>query len=131
MHVAPVGPSRPGTPWLRAGATIAGLRLATVHRTQTTTGRKTINGFELVYGSPSGLRRSLTIDEARRPDDPSEWRGIPKGFMRLSVGEGADNNSPAYTIWTGYLIRHGVYVSIATGVSRAAALQAARALRPA
>jgi hypothetical protein len=131
MRVVPVAPSRPGRPWLRAGSAIAGLKLAVVHRMQTTTGRKTINGFELVYGSQSGFRQSITIDEARRPDELSEWRGIPKGFMRLSVGESADNNSLAYTIWTGHLVRHGVYVSITTGVSRAAALQAARALRPA
>jgi hypothetical protein len=131
VHIAPVGPGSPGRPWLRAGSTIAGLKLVAVHRTQTTSGRKTTNGFELVYGSQGDLRRSLTIDEARHPDDPSEWKGIPKGFMRFSVGEGGEFNRRPYKSWTGYLVRHGVYVSITTGVSRAAFFQAARALRPA
>jgi hypothetical protein len=130
-RVLPLGPGSPRRPWLRAGSTIAGLKLVAVHRTQTTSGRKTTNGFELVYGSQGDLRRSLTIDEARHPDDPSEWKGIPKGFMRFSVGFGGEDNRRPYTSWTGYLVRHGVYVSITTGVSRAAFFQAARALRPA
>jgi hypothetical protein len=130
-RVLPLGPGSPRRPWLRAGSTIAGLKLVAVHRTQTTSGRKTTNGFELVYGSQGDLRRSLTIDEARHPDDPSEWKGIPKGFMRFSVGEGGEFNRRPYKSWTGYLVRHGVYVSITTGVSRAAFFQAARALRPA
>jgi hypothetical protein len=130
-RVLPLGPGSPRRPWLRAGSTIAGLKLVAVHRTQTTSGRKTTNGFELVYGSQGDLRRSLTIDEARHPDDPSEWKGIPKGFMRFSVGFGGEDNRRPYTSWTGYLVRRGVYVSITTGVSRAAFFQAARALRPA
>jgi hypothetical protein len=130
-RVLPLGPGSPRRPWLRAGSTIAGLKLVAVHRTQTTSGRKTINGFELVYGSQGDLRRSLTIDEARHPDDPSEWKGIPMGFMRFSVGEGGEFNRRPYRSWTGHLVRRGVYVSITTGVSRAAFLQAARALRPA
>jgi hypothetical protein len=131
VQVAPVRPSRPGKPWLRAGSTIAGLKLASVHQTQTTTDGKTTSGFELVYGSESGFRRSVTIDEAKHPDDPAEWKGIPRGFVRLTAGEGSEGNTPTYTIWTAYLIRHGVYVSITTAVSRAAVLEAARALRPA
>jgi hypothetical protein len=131
VQVVPVAPSKPGKPWLRAGPTIAGVKLSAVHQTQTTTNGKTTNRFELVYGSELSLRRSLTIDEAKRPDDPSEWKGIPTGFMRLTIGEGADDDSRAYTIWTGYLVSRGVYVSIATGVSRAALFEAARALRPA
>jgi hypothetical protein len=51
--------------------------------------------------------------------------------MRFSVGEGGESNRRPYKSWTGYLVRHGVYVSITTGVSRAAFFQAARALRPA
>jgi hypothetical protein len=131
VQVAPVGPSKPGKPWLRAGSTIAGLNLSAVHQTQTTTEGKTTNGFELVYGSASSMRRSVTIDEAKRPDDPGESNGIPRGFVRLTVGEGSEGNGPTYTIWTAYLVRHGVFVTITTGVSRAAALEAARALKPA
>jgi hypothetical protein len=130
-RIFPLGPGSPGRPWLRAGSTIAGLKLVAVLRTQTTSGRKTTNGIELVYGSQGDLRRSLTIDEARHPDELSKWTGIPKGFMRFSVGEGGESNRRPYKSWTGYLVRHGVYVSITTGVSRAAFFQAARALRPA
>ena len=130
-RVLPLGPGSLRRPWLRAGSTIAGLKLVAVHRTQTTSGRKTTNGFELVYGSQGDLRRSLTIDEARHPDELSKWTGIPKGFMRFSVGFGGEDNRRPHTSWTGYLVRHGVYVSITTGVSRAAFFQAARALRPA
>ena len=129
VQVAPVRPSRPVKPWLRAGSLLAGLKLAAVHQTQTTTDGKTTNGFELVYGAEGGFRRSVAIDEAKHPDDLSEWKGIPKGLMRLSIGEGGNDNR-AYTIWTGYLVRHGVYVTITTAVSRAAVLEAARALRP-
>jgi hypothetical protein len=131
LRVSPLGPGSPGRPWLRAGSTIAGLKLVAVLRTRTTSGRKTTNGFELVYGSQGDLSRSLTIDEARHPDELSKWKGIPKGFMRFSVGEGGESNRPPYKSWTGYLVRHGVYVSITTGVSRAAFFEAARALRPA
>lgn len=130
-RVFPPGQGSPGRPWLRAGSTIAALKLVAVNRTQTTSGRKTTHGFELVYGSQGDLRRSLTIDEARHPDELLRWEGIPKGFMRFSVGEGGESNRRPYKSWTGYLVRHGVYVSISTGVSRAAFFQAARALRPA
>jgi hypothetical protein len=130
-RVLPPGPGSPGKPWLRAASTIAGLKLVAVQRTQTTSGRKTTNAFKLVYGSQSDLRRSLTIVEARHPDELSGWKGIPKGFMRFSVGFGGEDNRPPYTSWTGYLVHHGVYVAIETSVSRAALFQAARALRPA
>jgi hypothetical protein len=129
--VSSAGPSRPGRPWLRAATSIAGLKLAAVHQTQTMVGKKTINGFELVYGSEGSARRSVTIDETKRPTDPPAWRGIPSGFMRLSVGETSERDGAAFTSWSGYLVRHGVYVSITTGVSRDALFRAARALRPA
>jgi hypothetical protein len=129
----PVSPGKTGQPWLRAGSKIAGLELSGVSPTQTTTDGKTTNGFQLFYGSESGFagKGSLTIDEAKGIPDPPEWKGIPEGFMRISTGEGSDGNNRAYTIWTGNLVRNGVYVTITTGVSRAAVLEAARALRPA
>jgi hypothetical protein len=128
--VSPVGPSKPGNPWLRAGSSIAGLKLASVQQTQTVTnGTKTTYGFELVYGTEGAIRRSLTVDEEKRPAEPADWRGIPKGFAQLSVGGGSDSNNRSYPVWTGYLVVRGVYVTITTGVSRAALLEAARALR--
>jgi hypothetical protein len=130
-QVGSAGPSKPGTPWLRAGSAIAGLGLTAVHQTQTTSRGKTSNGFQLVYGSEEGFKRSVTIDEAKRPDDPAQWKGIPKGFIRISAGEGSESNGPTYTMWTGELVQDGVYVTITTGVSRPAVLEAARSLRPA
>jgi hypothetical protein len=129
----PVSPGKTGQPWLRAGATIAGLDFTDVNQTQTTTDGKTINGFQLLYGSESGFgdEHSLTIDEAKRPEDSAAWKGIPEGFIRISTGEGSDQSQHAFTMWTGYLVRNGVYVTITTGVSREAVLEAARALRPA
>jgi hypothetical protein len=129
----PVSPGKTGQPWLRAGSTIAGLELTGISPTQTTTDGQTTNGFQLLYGSDSafGGKDSLTIDEAKRPEDPAEWKGIPEGFMRISTGEGSDSDNRAYTVWTGNLVRNGVYVTITTGVSRAAVLEAARALRSA
>jgi hypothetical protein len=136
VQVAPVAPSKPAKPWLTAGPSIAGLSRTAVHQTQTTSDSGTSNGFELVYGPEDDFgAKSLTIDETKRPDEPSEWKGIPKGFVRLSVGEGSAGNSEGnqkqYTVWTGSLVLNGVYVTITTGVSRAALLEAARALRPA
>jgi hypothetical protein len=131
VQVSPARPSKPARPWLTAGSAIAGVKLSAVHQTQTTSGGKTSNGFELAYGPEGGFRRSLTIAEARRLDDTSEWKGIPNGSMRLSVGEGSDGNGPPYTLWTGYLVRNGVYVTIETAVSRAAVIEAARSLHPA
>jgi hypothetical protein len=130
---APVSPGKTVQPWLRAGSTIAGLELSGVSPTQTMTDGKTTKGFQLVYGSESGVggKGSLTIDEAKRPGDPAEWKGIPEGFIRLSTGEGAGEKGPPYTVWTGDIVRNGIYVTITTGVSREAALEAARALRPA
>ena len=129
----PVSPGATARPWLRAGSTVAGLDFSDVSATQTTTGGKTSNGFQLLYGSKSGFggKESLTIDEAKRPEDPAAWKGIPEGFMRISTGEGSDQNNSTYTMWTGNLVRNGIYVTITTGVSREAVLEAARALRPA
>jgi hypothetical protein len=131
MQVAPVRPGESAKPWLSAGSSIAGLKQTGVHQTQTTSARGTANGFHIVYGAESRPRKSVTVDEVKRAADPSEWKGIPEGSMRLVPAEASDGNGSPYDIWTGYLVRSGVYVTIETGVSRAAALEAARALRPA
>ena len=61
--------------------------------------------------------------------DPREWKSIPKGSIRITKGGGSDNGGE-YVVWSGYLVEDGVYVTIQTVVSRAAVLEAARALRP-
>ena len=128
-----VGPMRSGSgrPLLRAGSAIAGLKLSATHRMSVASGGRTTSGSELIYGPEADPLRSITISELRRPGDVSEWRRIPKGFIRLAAGSSSDNGGKPYTFWSGYLLRYGVYVSIETGVGRAAVLEAARALRPA
>lgn len=126
--VAPASPGSSPKPWLQAGPTVAGLKYAGGGQMQTTTDGKTTIGFHLAYGPETSMRKSLTIDEEKTPSDRGEWR-FPKGFIRLTVGEGSENNSHPYPIWTGYVIRDGVFVTITTAVSRAAVLEAARALK--
>ncbi len=127
------GSGRPGNVpkgWLDAGPTIGGLKLSGVSRTQEASGEKTGTGLELFYGSAESFRRSVTIDETRSPVDPTEWKAIPKGSIRITKGGGSDNGGE-YVVWSGYLVEDGVYVTIQTAVSRAAVLESARALRPA
>jgi hypothetical protein len=115
-------------PWLRAGPTVAGLGLTSVHSTQEMSGSRSARGVVLTYGreAPTPVR-SITIKELQRPVElPSGWSGIPRGFLRIEPGEDS-----GHSLWTGNLVVHGIYVSIDTGVSRAAVLEAARALRPA
>jgi hypothetical protein len=131
VQVPQVGSSTPRKPWLQAGSIVAGLRLKEVHQTQTSTdGGNPVNGFELIYGSEFGLRHSVVIDESKRPDDPGEWKGVPHGFIRVTMGEVGEDNNKSYPMWTGNLRLHGIYVTIETGLGRAALLEAARALRP-
>jgi hypothetical protein len=113
-------------PWLTAGSSIAGMKLASVDPLQETSGGKRTTGVELVYGSNGDLARSITIDELKRP---SEGKGIPHGFVRITQGS-ESQGSGTHADWTADLVRNGVYVTIDSGVSRAAVLEAARALRP-
>ena len=125
-----VHPGKVPKGWLDAGPTIGGLKLSSVSPTQEASGRKTGTGLELFYGSEESFRRSVTIDETRSPLDATEWESIPKGSIRITKGGGSDNGGE-YVEWSGYVVEDGVYVTIRTGVSRAAVLEAARALRPA
>ena len=129
-----VGPVRPGgraKPWLEARSSIAGVKLSAIHETETIANGRRSKGFELVYGTETSMRRSVLVDEAKHPDDPADWKGIPKGLMRISVGEASGTGGTSYSLWTGNVVVEGVYVTIQTGLGRAAVLEAARALRPA
>jgi hypothetical protein len=131
VQANPVFPRLHGKPWLQAGLRIAGMKLARVGQTQSITDGRPSRGFELVYGSERRIRHSVFIDETKHPGDPSDWKGVPKGFMRLTVSRGGGGTEPVYRLWAGNLVVRGVYVSIQTGLGRAALLEAARALRPA
>ncbi len=129
---APVGTQ--AKPLLVAGQRLAGLRLGSVTAT-VVTGKSQVDGVVLTYGREaySPGPRTLTIEELPKPEDPSAWR-IPRGKMRIQKGfsTGSSSSGRGRPTWTGSLVKDGVYVTIETGVSMRAVLEAARALhRPA
>ena len=80
-------------PWLTAGQRVAGLPLASVSPSTTTTNGKTIDGVTLVYGKGRGIfpvpgPNVLSIEELSQPDDPVEWKRIPPGWMSVQEGSG-------------------------------------------
>jgi hypothetical protein len=119
-------------PWLRAGPRIARFGLSSVHSTQEMSGPRSARGVVLTYGREAATPvHSITIKELERPVElPSDWNGIPRGFVRIEPGETSSGAGRSQPLWTGYLVVHGIYVTIDTGVSRAALLKAAQALRP-
>jgi hypothetical protein len=114
-------------PLLVAGDSIAGLRLRSVTGITAGSGKRTVHGVVLTYGRPAS-EASLTIQELPRPDDPSSWRQIPPGSIRIEAGTESSSNGGEHPLWTGDLVKDGVYVTIETGVSRSAVIAAARAL---
>ncbi|HSS80819.1 MAG TPA: hypothetical protein VLK24_06440 [Gaiellaceae bacterium] len=126
----PVLPGGTGKPWLTAGPTVAGLPQTSVSPFMESSSGRSAHGFDVVYGSETGSQ-SLRISELKRPPDRSEWKGIPRGFVRVSEGESSGSDNKTTPLWTGNLVVDGVYVTIETGVSRDALLTAARSLRPA
>jgi hypothetical protein len=117
-------------PWLTAGPTVAGLSQTSVSPTTVSSNGRSAQGFDLVYGSETASK-SLRISQLKRPPDRSEWKGIPRGFVRVSEGESSGSDNKTIPFWTGNLVVDGVYVTIETGVSKEALLAAARALQPA
>jgi hypothetical protein len=130
-RVPPVGSAQP-KPLLVAGPVVAGLRLRSITPTTTFSGKRTARGVVLTYGGPSigPSASSLTIQELRRPDDPSTWRRIPRGFVRIESGFMSTAGGRERPMWTGYLVKNGVYVTIETAVSKRAVIEAAGALHP-
>jgi hypothetical protein len=126
----PVPAGRTLKPWLTAGPEVAGLPQASVSPFTETSNGRTARGFSVVYGSESGAS-SLRISELKRPPDRSEWKGIPRGFVRVSEGSTSGSDNKEMPLWTGNVVVDGVYLTIETGVSKDALLAAARALRPA
>jgi hypothetical protein len=141
----PVNPYAPPTtvvhaPWLTAGKTVAGLKLGSVTPLSVTTSsngkKRSIKGLELVYGP---LRHggngplSTTVDELPRADEPQKWSSIPAGSVRIEVGEessgSGSGSSSSHKLWTGYLERDGLYVTITTRKGESALLAIARSLR--
>jgi hypothetical protein len=123
-------------PWLTAGKRVAGLALASVSPSTTTTDDKTIDGLTLVYGQGRGVfpepgPNVLSIEELSRPDDPLEWKGIPPGWISVQEGFGGSGPGSMHPTWTGTLAKHGIYVTISTGAGEDAVLEAARGLHPA
>jgi hypothetical protein len=130
-------------PWLTAGKTVAGLRFRHVSRLLSQPLAQ-VGGFpmawRLIYRAARlvykpalhGSREpfsSTTIDETYRPADPRPWKGIPPGSIEIQPGE-AVTKSGAHRLWTGYMLRHGVYITITTPAGERALLKIARSLHP-
>jgi hypothetical protein len=128
-------------PWLTAGSTVAGLRFLHVSRLLSQpldqvgglplAWRLIYRAVELDYepasqGSP-GVLPSTAIDETFRPADPRPWKGLPPGSVEIQPGQRV-TKSGAHRLWTGYLVKDGVYITISTPAGEDALLQIARAL---
>jgi hypothetical protein len=124
-------------PWLTAGKTVAGLRFRNVSRLLDQplaqvgglpmAWRLIYRAVKLVYKPGAYGSRTTTIDETFRPADPRPWQGLPRGSMEVQPGESV-TKSGSHRLWTGYLIKHGVYVTITTAAGERALLRIARAL---
>ena len=131
------------TPWLTAGKTVAGLSFRHVSRllsqpldqvaTLPVAWRLVYRAVRLVYKpasrGPSGRLPTTAIDETFRPADPRPWKGLPPGSIEVQPGESV-NRSGAHRLWTGYLVKHGVYITISTPAGEHALLKIASALHP-
>ena len=124
-------------PWLTAGKTAAGLGFRQVSRLLAQpldqvgglplAWREIYRAVRLVYKSPRGL--TTRIDETSRPADPRPWKGLPPGSIEIQPGESV-GKSGAHRVWTGYMVKHGVYITITTPAGEGALLKIARALHP-
>ena len=123
-------------PWLTPGTRAAGLKLTGVDPLTVTTHGHTIHGVELVYGGrapgPNPAFAPLTIDELPRSDDSGLWESIPHGSVAIQQGE-TGGSAGTHRSWTGYVTKHGIYVTI-TSQTRGGerdVIAIARALHPA
>jgi len=130
-------------PWLTAGKSVAGFRFRHVsrllHQPLDQVGglpmawRLVYRAVRLVYepashGSPARVP-TTRIDETFRPADPRPWKGLPRGSIEVQPGESV-NKSGVHRLWTGYMLKHGVYITISTPAGEHALLKIARALHP-
>ncbi|HKN64030.1 MAG TPA: hypothetical protein VJV76_06845 [Gaiellaceae bacterium] len=124
-------------PWLTAGKTVAGLGFRHVSRLLSQpldqvgglplAWRGIYRAVRLVYKSQEGV--TTRIDETFRPADPRPWKGLPPGSIEIQPGESV-GKSGAHRVWTGYLVEHGVYITITTPAGERALLKIARTLHP-
>jgi hypothetical protein len=128
-------------PWLTAGSRVGGLRFLHVSRLLSQpldqfgglplAWRLTYRAVRLVYkpvshGSPESFR-TTTVDETFRPADPRPWKGLPPGSIEVQPGESV-TKAGSHKVWTGYLVKHRVYITISTPAGEHALLQIARTL---
>ena len=118
--------------WLSAGAEADGHKLAAVlPQTVTTDDKRTIHGFQLVYGDLDhglGARNATTVDELAQPDFPGTWEHIPAGTVRIQQGQSSGSNGD-HSEWIGYLVKGNRYITITTRHGEQALVDIARALR--
>jgi hypothetical protein len=130
-------------PWLTPGKSVAGLGFRHVSRLLAQppdevgglpmVWRLVYRAARLVYRPAlHGLREpfsTTTVDETFRPADPRPWAGLPRGSIEVQPGESVTKQG-SHRLWTGYMLEHGVYITITTPAGEHALLQIARALHP-
>jgi hypothetical protein len=130
-------------PWLTAGKTVDGLRFRRVSRLPSQpldqvgalpmAWRLIYRAIRLVYKPASAGSRetfsTTTVDETFRPADPRPWKGLPTGSIEVQPGESV-TKSGAQRVWTGYLVKHGVYITITTPGGERTLVKIARTLHP-
>jgi hypothetical protein len=125
-------------PWLTAGTTVAGLRFRSVSRLLAQpldqvgglpmAWRLIYRAVKVVYKpATAGPFTTTAIAETFRPADPRPWTGLPPGSVEIQPGESV-TKSGAHRLWTGYLVKHGVYITITTPAGEHTLLEIARAL---
>jgi hypothetical protein len=130
-------------PWLTPGKTVAGLGFRHASRLLSQPVDQ-VGGFPLAWrliyravrlvykppsSGPAAHFRTTTIDETFRPADPRPWQGLPRGSIEIQPGDSL-TKSGSHRVWTGYMLRHGVYIRITTPAGERALLEIARALHP-
>ena len=88
--------------------------------------------FGLLYGTNARdpEEAPLSIQQLLRPDDPALWRSIPRGSVSIQRSENAGSGG-THTRWVGYVVSHGIYVTIESGRGEQDVIAVARSLRPA
>jgi hypothetical protein len=122
-------------PWLTAGKRLAGLRLTSVQRYHVKSRGHRLDSVVLVYGTarhglPQFGRRSVSIQQFIKPEQLFSRKNVPSGSVSIQQGEFTDDHG-THRSWTGYVVKHGIYVTIETGAGERAVVEAARALHPA
>jgi hypothetical protein len=117
--------------WLTAGSRADGAALSdVVPQTVTTADKRTLHGYELVYGPLDhalAAADATTVDELAQPDNSGGWRQIPAGSVRIQRAQSSIGGK-ARQVWIGMLVKDGLYLTITSSHGENAVVAIARAL---